>query len=378
MILYIFAIIILIILCYWIVFKIKNPFWSLQPVLHNHMLYKKLKKPCVISPTFEITKLLNYENIKTIKWTDLNKLEKNNFQKHISNYFLRKKNIHYNPSLETHINPYFEKDNNSYLSFYTKNDILLGTICNRTLRIHLDNETFLMSYIDFLCVHYDYRKKMVAPELIQTHEFFQRTKSNKKCLVSFFKKEGKLTNIIPLVKYYTYCFSLRNINYKIPILPTGIQIAKINNNTLDLLHHFLNSVRKKFSCFVIYPLETLNNLILNESILIYTLVQNNEILGAYFFRKTGTYTNSTNQNLECFCSINNCINENVFIDGFFLALEKERKNYTSLYFESLSHNNSILEVLSKIINTTFVSPCAYYIYNFSQWTLKSEDCVILL
>ena len=162
MILYIFAIIILVILSYWIVFKIKNPFWSLQPVLHNHMLYKKLKKPCIINPTFEITKLLNYENIKTIKWTDLNKLEKNNFQKHISNYFLRKKNIHYNPSLETHINPYFEKDNNSYLSFYTKNDILLGTICNRTLRIHLDNETFLMSYIDFLCVHHDYRKKMVA------------------------------------------------------------------------------------------------------------------------------------------------------------------------------------------------------------------------
>ena len=110
MILYIFAIIILVILCYWIVFKIKNPFWSLQPVLHNHMLYKKFKKPCVINTTFKITKLLNYENIKTIKWTYLNKLQKNNFQKHISTYFLRKKNIHYNPSLETHINPYFEKD----------------------------------------------------------------------------------------------------------------------------------------------------------------------------------------------------------------------------------------------------------------------------
>ena len=91
---------IIIIILYIIRFKVKNPFWSHQPVVHSHSFLLKWKKPAVIWYDFYNSKFINPIQITSIPWEKLNYPL---FQKHIAQNFLRQKNITYAPSIEKHI-----------------------------------------------------------------------------------------------------------------------------------------------------------------------------------------------------------------------------------------------------------------------------------
>lgn len=370
---------ILIIIIFWIQFKIRNPFWSLQPVNHHHQFWRKLQKPGVINSDFTISKFLNNMDINTKKWNTLTNEELSEFEDHIGSHFLNRKDLQYKPSKDKHIAPYFSNDDNAYISVYRKDNILLGTITNRTLRVHINNESFAVSYIDYLCVHRGNRKKLIAPELIQTHEFFQRNKGEKKCLVSLFKKEGRLTNIVPLLKFSMMAYDIADLNSKLNhgYLPAGVNCVKISKSNIKLLYHFLDVIRHQFSCFIIALPETLLETLNNESIHIYTLIQNDEIISAFFFRETGTYSNSIKQNVECFASLNNSTDEKVFIQGFNKSLEKMKDKFNIIYIENTSHTTLLSSITSKS-PPLFTSVCAYYIYNYNAKEIKDPaQCCFL-
>ena len=65
-------ILVLMLLVYHITFKIKNPFWSHQPVVHNHSYFLKWSSPRIICDDFYISKFMNPIQIVTVKWKDLN------------------------------------------------------------------------------------------------------------------------------------------------------------------------------------------------------------------------------------------------------------------------------------------------------------------
>ena len=369
-------IILLVILIYWIQFKIKNPFWSMQPVIFNHNFILKYTSPSVILENFYISKFINPINIKTVQWNDCGCKE--DIQKHISNFFYKEKNGHYDPNYKTHISPYFVNDVNAYISIYTLNSLLIGCIMNRTLRVHIRGDKFAVSYIDYLCVHKGHRKKRVAPELIQTHEYFQRTKSNKKCKISLFKKEGRLHNFVPLVVYKTYLYDLRtNINSSIP---NEYQILNVSLVMLTKILEFLNNIRLQKECFIIPSLETLKELIERESIFIYCILHKptKEINALYFFRKTGLYLNSSKQNIECFSSTYKNIDQSIFFNGFLISLQKEKDNYGHLQLEGLGDNTIIYSHLNKYkMVYKYSVPCAYYLYNYSNTTIPEKNIEII-
>ena len=367
--------IIALILSYHIYFKIKNPFWSHQPVVNFHSLLLKWSKPKVIWQEFYNSKFINHFQITTLPWEKLNKIL---FQKHIAANYLRQKNVEYSPSLEKHIEPYFKNDSNAYASYYNLNNLMVGVITNRTLRIKIHGEKFAVSYIDFLCVHKGYRKKNVAPELIQTHEHFQRTKSIKKCQVILFKKEGKLHNFVPIVKYNCYLYSLRDFPVVRESLPPSIVCLRINKTNLYKLLNLLEVTHNSFDCFVIPPAEVLYDLVEMDSIHIYVLLQQDQIISVYFFRETGTYMNSTKQNLECYASFNNSKDVGIFSLGFFIATQKLIPKFKMLHIEELGHNTLLFPFIErKSIRPSYKTPCAYYLYNYSNRQLKKEKVCIL-
>ena len=47
-------------------------------------------------------------------------------------------------------------------------------ITSRPLEVYINSTCFWTYYVDYLCVHKQHRKKTIAPQLIQTHEYFQR------------------------------------------------------------------------------------------------------------------------------------------------------------------------------------------------------------
>ena len=335
---------IIIIILYILRFKVNNPFWSHQPVLYKHSLILKFNKPGVIWNDFYNSKFMNPFQITTVPW---NKLNHPLFQKHIAQNFLRHKNISYTPSLEKHIQPYFEKDENAYASYYNVNNMMVGTITNRSLRVHIYGKRFLVSYIDFLCIHRGHRRKNVAPELIQTHEYFQRKNSLKKCKVSLFKKEGKLHNFMPLVKYKCLVYNLRNLPIDKSTLLQSLVTIKINKTNMHKLFNLLEHTYSSFKCFILPPLETLCELVEKNSIHIYVLVQVEQIISVYFFRESGAYMNSSKQNLECFASLNNSKDHDIFSQGFFIVIQKLIPHFKMLQIEGLGHNNLLISSIEE-------------------------------
>ena len=81
--------------------------------------------------------------------------------------------------------------------------------------------------LTFLCVDKFYREKNIAPQLIQSYEYTQRH-DNKESKVSLFKREGKLTGIVPLTVYKSYIFNSKLINAEPVTKYKIIEISEVN------------------------------------------------------------------------------------------------------------------------------------------------------
>ena len=68
-------------------------------------------------------------------------------------------------------------------------------------------------YVDYLCVHKHHRNSGIAPQQIQTHYYHQR-RMNPDIHVNLFKREGKLTGIVPLCVYSTYLFDTTSLGFR--------------------------------------------------------------------------------------------------------------------------------------------------------------------
>ena len=184
---YIVSVIILILVSLKIYIKVRFKFWSCQPVFHLYNIRYWLFPPGIINSNFYNQKYMNYLNIKTNKYDHYSDSDFKQFSEFIKLNYLNRKNIHYNPE-PTNILPYF--NSNTYISTYHKDNILVGLITGTPLYICLNNNEMHTYYIDYLCVHKNFRNKGIAPELIQTHEFFQR-KNEKNIKTCLFKKRNK-------------------------------------------------------------------------------------------------------------------------------------------------------------------------------------------
>ncbi len=368
--------------CYWVYFKIKNPFWGCQPVNQPHHFYRKFMKPFIISKEFYNHKFMNPLHIKSESWnTFISKNNESEFTNFIREHFCNNSTFKYLPTFENHIQPYFEEDKTAHISRYYINNILIGTITNRSAHIILPrNNKFRVSYIDFLCVHRGERNRNIAPELIQTHEFYQRTKTDHKYLVSLFKKEGRLHNFTPLVEYKTFTYNLPK-QTKIPRsgLPTHLKLTWFSLSTFKNILPHIEAIQKTKDCFILPPIESILKMIERKSIQICGILDmnKNECIASYWFRDTGFYVNSEKANLECFASLCNKekIDSVLFQNGFLEAILQISKNFNLLQMECTGDNCIIS---SMPWQKEYETPCAYYLYNYSHNSIKPEDITILI
>jgi hypothetical protein len=103
-----------------------------------------------------------------------------------------------------------------------------------------------------------------------------------------------------------------------------------------------------------------------------------EIICAYFFRKTCIFIEKNMEVLSCFASINNC-DDNIFIQGFKISFWKiaAEKYFGFAAIEEISHNNIIIDNLKIKTTPLIVSPTAYFFYNFAYPTFKSDRVLII-
>jgi hypothetical protein len=341
----------------------------------------------------EKNKYTNFKNIETIIFPELSELKKTRLVNFIRSNYLQNKDNVFSPKSENII-PYFVGHNaKTFISFYNEDNVLMDVKTNAlisdkkiigimtTRPIHIvintNNETkFDAYYVDYLCVDKMYRKKGIAPQIIQTHEYNQRL-LNKNIVVSLFKREDELTGIVPLCVYSTYGFSVDKWTKPNDLHPS-YKLLEVNPQNFHFLFDFIKNNNKNFDIIINTEVTNMIELIKTKNIFIYTILLDDEIICAYFFRKTCTFVEKNMEVLSCFASINNC-DDNIFIQGFKISFWKiAAENYFGFAaIEEISHNNIIIENLKIKTKPLIISPTAYFFYNFAYPTFCSNKVLIL-
>jgi ribosomal protein S18 acetylase RimI-like enzyme len=399
---YVLLFIIVIIIFFFLFIRIKYRFWAIQPVFHFYDLYYWIVNVGVIREELpEKNRYTNFKNIKTISFDILNDQNIKDFTLLVQLNYLRNNENTFTPK-KGNIIPYFQCHNHkSFWSFYWQPDTLIdnktnatidhekliGVITSRPLHVTFLNNIKKIEidvyYVDYLCVDKSHRKKNIASQLIQTHEYNQ-SYLNRKICVSLFKREEDLTGIIPLTVYKTFCFNMKNWLRPLDLDPR-IKLLHGDKQNIYYLYNFINEMKykNKWDLTVLPDMSNLIELVVTQNIFICMLVINTTIVASYIFKKTCTFIEKEKEIISCISSINNdTLTNNDFIQGFKISLwsiidKPENKNFKYLIVEDISDNCYIIANISKKTHPIAVSPCAYFFYNFAYSPFKSNNILIV-
>jgi hypothetical protein len=398
MILYLLGFIIVIIVTFFVYIRLKYKFWALQPVFHFYDVYYWFINVGVIRKELpEKNKYVNLKKIVTKEFEEIDEVTKKQIVTLIRLNYLRNGENVFNPKKEN-IDAYFIGHNaKTFWSYFSEKEMLIdnktgkiieenkiiGVMTSRPLHVKINSSSikdssFDVYYVDYLCVNKDWRKKNIAPQLIQTHEYNQ-SYNNKKICVSLFKREEELTGIIPVTIYKTYCFPLKNDLYN--ELDARIKLLTGDKLNIYYLYNFINEIGKKFEIKIYPAISNIVALIESKNLFIKMLVVGGNIEAVYIFRKTCTYIENEKEILSCIGSINgNILTNEEFIKGFKLSLWsiiKDNKNFKYVTIEDISENTCIINNLCIKTHPIAISPMAYFFYNFAYNSFKSVKCLII-
>lgn len=394
---YIILSVLIIFLLVYIYIRFKYGFWFYQPVFHIYDFKYYLFPPGIIDHNLpDKNKYTNFKSIDTISYDKVTDLKMNQFVNFIELHYLQNKSNKFVPKKDNVI-PYFSHLNApSYFSFYYE-DILLqdsktnqlvqdkkiiSVMTSKPLHIAINNGTsdaeFDAYYVDFLCVDKEYRKKGIAPEIIQTHHYNQRH-LNKNISVSLFKREGELTGIVPLCVYSTYAFSMKGWSID-GSLPPNFSLVECNKQNFHLLATFLREKVSEFDITIMSAYSNILELMKTRNIFIYFTLKDDEIYSAYFFRKTCILLDKDDEALTCFASINDMDSRELFIQGYKNALYKileKNKEFKTAVIENVSDNDIIIQNILFKTKPFIISPTAYFFYNFAYPTFNPNKVLVI-
>ena len=389
-----FFITLLIIIVYGYI-KIKYGFWMSQPVFHIYDIGYMFNPPGIIQHYLpEKNKNTNFKDIETFVFKDATSIQLQRFLNLIKYNYLQNNDNIFIPQLNN-IVPYFTGHNmKSFLSlYYRENNIIdkktskvikdteiIGAITSRHASVKINNGStdaeFNAYYVDYLCVDKKYRKKGIAPQLIQTHHYNQRY-LNKSVVVSLFKREDELTGIVPLCVYSTFGFPVTTWTKPLA-LTDEYKLLEINPQNYYLLVDFIKINNSAFDIIINGDVGNIIELIKTKNIFIYTIVCDNNIICAYYFRKSCVQIEKNMEVLTCFASLSNT-DDDIFVKGFKISFWKiaAENMFGFAAIENISHNNIIINDIQRKTTPLIVSPTAYFFYNFAYPTFKSERVFII-
>lgn len=397
-ILYILVIIIVIYLTISLTIRMKMQFWRTQPVFHFYNLRYWLKPPGYINK--QPPQVNKYVNLVNNKLINLSTQEENNIKiqkicQFIQDYYVIHPFASYNPSNED-IMDYLNSTNHpSYFNVYQEPTLLLengvpsgtideeiiGVISARVLNVTLNAKkkiVFPVYYIDNLCVKPAHRKKGIPPQMIQTF-YYNISRTNPKVNAYMFKREGKLSAIMPLVHYETHSFDITHFQTDY-LLSHAMSLIDIKEPQLNVLVNFIKEQKTIFDCIILPDVSSCLNLIKLEKLLVYGILLGNELIATYVFRPLELYYEGK-KTVECIAIISNCKTSEVLVAGFNMSLLRCKTKCSAdiLLIEGTAHSHAVIEALLK--NTSvfkkFTSPTAFYLYNYACYSFKKERTLLI-
>ena len=399
MLLYFIGTIVLLIILFFIFIRIKFRFWAVQPVYHFYDVYYWFFNVGIIRHELpEKNRYTNFKEIETITMDKVSAIKLRDFVDLIQLNYLRDDGNTFIPEKEN-IGPYFEGHNSpTFLSLFWQPDFILdmktnntiaskmlvGSITSRPLTVTIYNVNkdlikFDVFYVDYLCVKKGFRKKNIAPQLIQTHEYNQ-SHLNKKISVSLFKREGELTGIVPLTAYNTIIFDMKNWTEPPIALNPKTTLLVGDSQNMYYLYNFINE-NKIWDITIVPELSNLMSLVSSKNLYIYMMMTDMEMEAIYVFRKTCTNIEKGKGLLSLIASINSInLSLTKFIQGFKNVLWEillNNPNYHYLAIEDVSDNKYIIDNIKVKTHPTFESPTAYFFYNYARSPFDANRALII-
>jgi len=347
----------------------------------------------------ELPERNKYCNDTNIVFTPFTSTEKNNIDAYlhlIKKCYLQNGENQFLPTKENLVSYFTGHNLTTFLSLYYEDELLIdskegdtvkrkrliGGMTTRPLRITINNGKkdafFDCYYVDYLCVDTEYRKKGIAQQLIQTHEYHQR-RQNQQVQVSLFKREGDLTGIVPLCVYNTYCFDMNRWAKPPPLLPY-VSLIEVGKTNIHHLFDFFRDHNEKFDICILTETANMMSLINSKTIYIYMIIEQGEVICAYFFRRSYTYLKKGTEVLCCFASINCSKNVELFAHGYKVALWKIYESHTAFKcaaIENISDNDVIVDNILERSTPILVNPNAYFFYNFAYHTFQPKKVLVI-
>ena len=373
--------------------KVRDPFWYSQPVHHIYDVFSRFRNNTVINinpPT--ANKYVNIINVKTTRVADMDEVDVAKACDFITNNFLREKDyIEYKPTQDNIVGYLNASNHPSYINVYkipsmrydaeskkyVDEDEYCSVMTARPLVVTLFSvEPFPTYYVDHLCVKPEMRGKGIAAKSIQTF-YHNVSRDYSKINTYIFKREGKLTGIVPLTLFNIKAFHTSDIpNIAFP--HDAYNVIKIGRENIQMLAEFIKRKQTSFMCTILPELTNLLNNIKMNNIAIYGIYLHGDLISAYVFRDAATYYNNK-KTVELLCSMEEC-DTNIFVAGFTQALHLHCKETTSekLIMDETAGNIIVANYLSKVnIYPFLVTNGAFYFYNYIAQTLPPSKCFIL-
>ena len=399
----------------------KLKFWVTQPVFHIYNLQYWLNPPGLISTEPpSANKYLNLINNKLFQVDAdeevLPEVQLKKICNFIGDYYIINQAAHYAPSV-TDILSYLQSSNHpAFINIYQEPHLLfekggptdkmeeeiISVISARCLNLSFIKKgkltkAFPLYYIDNLCVKPAYRKKGIAPEVIQTLHY-TISRRNKAVNTYMFKREGQMNAIVPLVYYETHCFDIsyfNETNLKTVLNPV-MNCIEITVNQLNLLIGFIKEQMKYFECVILPDVSNLMHLIKLEKILIYGVLFQGELIAVYVFRAIELYYDNK-KTVECIAILsiknitqikknikNNIKNINkteIMVAGFNMSLLriKARLKIDMILIEETAHSAAVLKAFydNPYIKFQFKTPTAFFLYNYACYSIKNTKTLLI-
>lgn len=393
--------------------KIKFQFWSVQPVFHIYDFMYWIKPPERIN--YDLPPMNKYVNLVNIKTINVNTIDETTITyvcNFIKSYYLQNERIKYIPT-KSNIMKYLEGCNYpSYISIYKKPKMLfnknkldfsssaltqykdctnpvtyideyISVISARILYITFNKKnTYPLYYIDNLCVHPNYRKKGISPEMIATL-YYNLSRLQRKVFIYLFKREGDLNAIVPLTVFVNYGYDMSHFHF-IPFPSTSVSLIEITKKNMNLFTQFIHE-NNYFNCVVLPDISCIYNLIESQNVYIYANIQNGMLISVYVFKKCSLwiYDGATKyQTIDCIASLNmQGVSNDIFIIGFHQALQQIYKSDNTIkrvMIDNTSHNIMLIEYANRIyIPIVNQYPSAFFLYNYGCYSFKPSECFFI-
>ena len=369
--------------------RIKFQFWSIQPVFHLWDLHHWIFTNRVISSDLpEINKYVKLLDVQSINVKDASDEHLTDVCNFIKENYLRSKVAEYNPEKKDVVSYLDTNLGKSFISVYskTKNCLttekeLLGVITSRPLFLNFsDGTSIVTNYVDNLTVRKDSRKQGIAPRLIQTYVYqTRRMGANPVC---FFKREGDMTAIVPLTTFQTtgyYTNSLPVLKFDVP----NCALVSIKKTNVQPFIDLMKTAEKDYECTVNTELTTVLSLIANGQLVVYCVILDGEAVACYVFRNTPSVMKEDkgNSNIaELICSVNKAPFDDIFYAGYVMACKrlKKRLNIDVATIEQVGDNRKLAALNARNgIAICTSCPTAFFLYNYSRYSIKPENIMCL-